>query len=94
MSHTPGPWEMRKDGVILALSRTERQAIGQFFGLASEQTHLDEHRFNNLLIAAAPEMLTELKRVEQGLRSLVEMGLVRPEVADRVTKVIAKAEGH
>ena len=55
---------MQKDGVILAESRTERKAIGRFVGMASEQQHLDEHPYNNALIAAAPELLAACKVVK------------------------------
>ena len=67
MSHTPGPWTMRGDGIIQAESRTERKAIGQFTGIASEQKHVDEHSGNCRLIAAAPELLEALKSIRKWL---------------------------
>lgn len=61
MSHTPGPWEILKSGFIITHSRPERKAIGQFTGCCSEQKHVDEHPYNNALIAAAPELYEALK---------------------------------
>lgn len=55
---------------------------------------------NARLIAAAPELLAELKRAAQGLRNLVELGLlesmyakVASLYAEQYDMVIAKAEG-
>jgi hypothetical protein len=90
--HTPGPWTMRPDGVILAESRTERKAIGQFFGMASEQQHVDEHAGNCRLIAATPELLEALKEVPAWFEEWnVEIGAAEETLLGRVNAAIAKA---
>lgn len=58
---TKGPWKMDSNGIIRAKSRNERQAIGMFQGIASEQVHIDEHYMNCRLIEASPELLEEAR---------------------------------
>ncbi len=89
--HTPGPWTMRRDGVILAESRTERQAIGQFFGMASDQQHVDEHSGNCRLIAAAPELLEATKRAYQALSNILEFRIIHdPDKREAIRDIVAQ----
>jgi hypothetical protein len=81
---------MRSDGTILARPRSERQTIGQFTGVASEQQHLDEHFYNCRLIEAAPDMYEALKLVRASLR----MGAMSMGDFQRCVDALAKAEGR
>lgn len=100
--HTPGPWRLGKDygAVVADHSTTERPDSGhadvEHYGghLVCESVAL---KANAHLIAAAPDMLLELK----GLENYLEIGLktstspkTDAKVAARLRAIIAKAEGR
>lgn len=96
MSHTPGPWEVSKDGYALWGPFPARRHIGEVF--AADRTNAEaETRWSNArLIAAAPDLLAAC---ETTLASLAAESCVDPDddplaVLAAVLRVaIAKARG-
>ena len=82
MTHTPGPWELIELGYGISVGNVAW--IG--FGTAHSR---EEHAANARLIAAAPELLKELKAIVAG----IEPALDEPQVLDKAKAAIAKAEG-
>lgn len=94
--HTPGPWSVTPDGVRVNNPPTDpyKQVAdcqsGSFFPEDEE-----ECRANARLIAAAPEMLADLKRGLSLLQSIEkETGYCTAVTQHDWTKLIARAEGR
>lgn len=82
--HTKGPW-------YLAANFHQTGRIVTEYG-ENEIADLQQHqRHNAQLIAAAPDMLTELKRIQT---ELSEHGNADAELVSRLERIIAKAEGN
>jgi hypothetical protein len=64
MSHTPGPWVVHADGVLVLGAGPKRQAIVDCETSASPNLPQAERKANARLIAAAPELLAALKSLE------------------------------
>lgn len=83
--HTPGRWFAKKGKFVVSSS-------GIVAVMVAGETR-EEMGANAQLVAAAPELLSELKRVRQGLLNLIEMNLIRRQIVKRIQKVIDKAQG-
>jgi len=93
MSHTPGPWHYRTvDDSIGSIDDESGEAVAQSLQRPSARTVTSIYKANKerianaKLIAAAPDLLNELKRI------------LKEEPLDfesyiRVAEIIAKAEG-
>ncbi len=97
MSATPGPWTNKehstfvwsKDGNVCACGDPRARATVGYTECEVGTEALSEAVANARLIAAAPEMLTMLKRCE----AMVSEGAGPPNW-DYMREVIAKAEGR
>lgn len=85
MSHTPGPWKVDPDNMNVFAKGLLAQTYGH--------VHNGERRANAYLIAAAPEMLKALEKVETMVKSLIGPNLGTSDWAC-VTKAISKARGE
>lgn len=77
--HTPGPWRVERDGLILAPDGTTP-------AICNEYPELLETRANAQLIACAPEMLKKLEHIYNWL------GVIG-EYREDVKALIEKAKG-
>ena len=84
--HTPPPWEMLPNGVIVSHFRNEAKAIGIFQGFASEQSHADEHPFNCRLIVSSPVLYAMVS-------AFVDAGTAPESLLDDARRVIAEISG-
>lgn len=96
-AHTPGPWKVGDYGRILSL---DGQTI-EVEGVALPMVSTPVSKANARLIAAAPEMLKELKRSADGWNNAIELGIIPEEhrmsatiLRDAARAAIAKAEGR
>ena len=78
--HTPGPWMVAR-GVPAAVDALSGGLVAEAVGSFDS----DAEKANARLIAAAPDMLAELKRLRD---------VVGDEDVDCIEAVIAKAEGQ
>lgn len=110
MSHTPGPWEVFDHApwsvwhgnTQIATCRVmevdshkirgrKKDRIAPFFEVDPETTHA-----NALLIAAAPELLTALKRMRDLIRDNPDVRVEAKglDAFEKAAAAIAKAEGR
>lgn len=85
MKHTKGPWKvLETENGNLVTNVKDNQLVTDFIQSLS----------NARLIAAAPELLTELKQALNLIQSIErETGYVTSVTQNHWTKLIAKAEG-
>ncbi len=91
-THTPGPWSIRPgtiddDGCLTPMKLMDSAddiCIAHFHAIPEDAT----------LIAAAPEMLDQLRQCLLILRAIGKNAPTADLVADNVELVIAKAEGQ
>jgi hypothetical protein len=84
-THTRGPWVANNCTVLDAL----RHPIAYTGAMADQSLkHLDVCQANARLIAAAPEMLAELKRLSAVIKERTRPG----SFTDKIDAVIARAE--
>lgn len=91
--HTPGPWIVGNGGDILTAD--EKHVIAYDEGRLGSGT--EEEQANARLIAAAPDLLAELKDAMNMLQRLaVEKGNLNPDATVMVAKreLIARTEGR
>jgi len=89
MSHTPGPWAVREaEGD--ELYEVYREAGGELITYAAAPT---KQRVNAILIAAAPELLRELKRMLSLWEDAIDYEKDYMDMGDPARAAIAKAEG-
>ena len=93
-NHTPGPWEMRRDGFVYSVATGERVCSPHSTLPDSRKVseQLKDLKRNARLIAAAPVML-------EALKELMEYAGIIEERCDAVATnkaraAIAKAEGN
>ena len=97
--HSPGPWSVCDDGepgeqMLKVVGRTARHEIALCCTGAVTQ---DEETANARLIAAAPELLAELRRMHDKYVSLIESGdcgFWNPDDVLKMRAAISKAEGR
>lgn len=82
--HTPGPWIIGSNGLIMACTNTVM--IARVGADNPNFSRAADHAVNAYLIAAAPDMLKVLESIY--------LGHLTPEQADEVIAVIAKAKGE
>lgn len=101
MSHTPGPWATCPPEFTDEECWTVQEDGGMTVRVCGGDS--PENRANANLIAAAPELLEELKEAEKVIRWAAQRseGRVRADVvngwllhAKKIASVIAKAEGR
>lgn len=94
MAHTPGPWVVGPHSESVDANGQELVCVYQTDG-ADEPTDLP-FVANAHLIAAAPELLDELKHLVRILKPVLDAGLPVPGLAtmNRAVALIAKAEGR
>lgn len=104
-SHTPGPWGCERKahshhGDFLIFSEQNDAFVAEVVGREIESTH--EIEANSRLVAAAPELLAELREARSALlgaaielaRAGKTISAARYEAkAERIAQTIAKAEG-
>ena len=87
--HTPGPWMVTRAGLTSSLLRVEtdpgRPRLSSRGVVLASISGSAEAEANACLIATAPDMLAELKRL---------IDVVGDEDVDCIEAVIAKAEGQ
>lgn len=110
MSHTPGPWEAIDNRQVVTVAEVE---TGRTYGYGCENDFVcdlndgEYHEYRNekeqaanaRLIAAAPELLAELKCVLASFADEPRIGSVHADKIrrawfDRARAAIAKAEGE
>jgi len=92
--HTPGPWVARRntrEESLLILGPTTEIAM-----VSTDDPPTEEEMANAFLLAAAPDMLQELKRAEVVLANLAEVydTPMARENLEAIRAAIAKAEGR
>ena len=98
-SHTPGPWGTADGAEVWPIEgRTSFVTLARVTGPWSDSQwygSVEEGRANGRLIAAAPELLDELKGLVAYIErtGVVSNGDYGIEVLSRCRDVIAKAEG-
>lgn len=96
MSHTPGPWRVSKCrlGNKLLIEHGDADTMSPIIG----SVYLDEGRLpqtaNASLIAAAPELLTELKMLHRAYCFAVGFEGRQHQVAVDALAAITRAEGR
>lgn len=94
MSHTPGPWIANKYRVF---AETSLRIIAYARGLNNSERTLEDVA-NALLIAAAPELLDELKKIRQVINNSEAWWMDCPDKGgfdtDAINALIDKAEGR
>ena len=95
MTHTPGPWKMNTNVQTSIDAETKHIAMVNYYksGRANDDVYGEEHEANARLIAAAPDLLEALKRIEiigRGARPNISKGTIAGDIA---RAAIAKAEG-
>ena len=87
--HTPGPWALDQSSQISCVSAFD--VNGEFIGIA--YMTLPNHEANARLIAAAPDLLDALKRLESATRILPPDMDEPDSPLAQARAAIAKAEG-
>ena len=98
MSHTPGPWDVDDDTMEI-FSITPGHSTGWIAKVLGNDDNgrpltAEEMESNARLIAAAPEMLKELKFLVEQFEEAVDWVPEYTAMADRAKAAIAKAEGR
>lgn len=91
MSHTPGPWrvlDLRPSDECISIS-CNSGIVCRVSNLVSKNPLTDEDAANARLIAAAPELLRELKNLVEAVE-FVDPGVY---CLDEMKAAISKAEG-
>lgn len=97
-SHTPGPWNVYrfdgKHGPILSIYAKEVDDVIHWAGFDSARNNHNHEQCiaNAAIIAAAPELLTELKQAKAALQAVT--GSDFAAYCAKLDKLIAKATGH
>ena len=101
--HTPGPWSYNMRGQIAPCKEGDMflDLHRQVAAVYAHGGQADVTKANARLIAAAPDMLAQLKRNAQGLRNLLEFDWITDEghrewiqeAINEVDAVVDKAEG-
>lgn len=96
--HTPGPWFTdATNDTIFILSPARRGAyVAQIEKMGSDAKPIEDAGANARLIAAAPELLTEMRVIKSFLGDCVKMLKNDSEARDlyyRVEALIARIEG-
>ncbi len=102
MAHTPGPWRVDDTGARIVSEPPPLVYIGVAYApvwspapLAETDPKTTEWEANARLMAAAPDMLAALRRVERWLHDPAELEAVNElELLAVVRAAIAKAEGR
>ena len=92
MKHTKGKWEVKESDGVLTIVCTDLNNRKYYIGdVNGDADYEPTYRANANLIAAAPEMLAELKMVAIGLKQ-IDTAWARERVG-YAEEAIAKAEG-
>jgi len=100
MTHTPGPWIVQpvkgSFQVPFHILSEDGRPVAYCDGqqLRPDRTSVGEARANAHLIAAAPELLGELKYLVEEFEEAVDWVPAYVAMADRAKAAIAKAEGR
>lgn len=93
--HTPGPWRAGRDGTVVCDAQHSGNHLMREADLSFYDGHLLAESIANpadaRLVAAAPELLEALKRIEQGCSFPSDD--VQRAMRDVARAAIAKAEG-
>ena len=73
-THTPGPWRVHFDPCHYDTASDVKSDCGQLFASVGGKAGWKEQEANARLIAAAPDLLDELKRLRRAYVSLLETG--------------------
>lgn len=91
--HTPGPWDLHKNGVYVTAKDAFGRLIAQSF--TSDAVEEAEAKANAHLIAAAPDLLEALEALTKTVEMLHEDGLIDVVVKTaRCHAAINKARGE
>jgi len=95
-NHTPGPWSYEVEKVSGPhLTQTNLFAHGDVIGRIYCDSERDNSQANARLIAAAPELLAQLKNVTAYANNLrVQCNYEQPSCISAACAAIAKAEGR
>jgi hypothetical protein len=94
MTHTPGPWEADDESIYAKNADGSWQQVAELPGWRTNKGEVmsDTDHANARLIAAAPDMLAALKRMERVFRAASATYGDDAALAE-ARAVIAKAEG-
>ena len=103
MAHTPGPWKLHSAGMQFSWEINQHVPDGGLWsavvevnanGLGSRTVKVKEAEANARLIAAAPELLRELKHLLSMWEEAIGWEKDYMDMGDSARAVIAKAEGR
>ena len=91
--HTPGPWIIERDSVVASNTPDDG---GDIICEAPERFENSMRRWqaNARLIAAAPELLAEVKELLRNAKFQDGHGIILTQDAEALEAIIAKVEGR